>query len=141
MIKVAIDYAKSMGVAWMYPGGTQINFATVVGNQFEHLHFVKSLLHGWDCELFVEELNFFRNAKTVRSLLLRTGFVVYSVSKNPTFISTSQPRKHLGCKNKKEVFDLLKNYGARNTDESDAIAILLYASGLKPEGVTFYGYD
>lgn len=141
MIKVAIDYAKSMGVAWMYPCDTQINFATVVGTQFEHLTFIKSILHGFDCELFVEELNFFRNAKTVRSLLLRTGFVVYSVSKNPVFISTNQPRKHLGCKNKKEVFDLLKNYGARNTDESDAIAILLYASGLKPEGVTFYGYD
>lgn len=141
MIKVAIDYAKSMGVAWMYPGDTQINFATVVGTQFEHLTFIKSILHGFDCELFVEELNFFRNAKTVRSLLLKTGFVVYSISKNPTFISTTAPRKYLGCKNKKEVFGLLSSYGARNTDESDAIAILLYVNGWKPGGVTFNGFD
>jgi len=139
VIKVAIDCAKSMGVSWLMPRSTQVNFATVVGTPFQQMQFVKSILHGWDCELFVEELNFFRNARTVRSLLLRTGYVSYSISQNPTFISTLKPRKYLGCKNKKEVFELLKKYGARNNDESDSIAILLYALQMKPEEVTFLG--
>ena len=136
---LAIDYAKSMGVAWSVFNNTQISFTTIVGNQFKQLEALKSIIGECKVDLYVEELNFFRNAKTVRNLLLRTGFVAYSLSQEPKFVSTLKPRKYLGCKNKKEVFDLLKKHGARNNDESDAIALLLYTLQMKPEEVEFLG--
>ena len=123
---IAIDYATSMGVAWTFDEKT-VYVSSVVGSQFEHLEFVKRIIGRKKAiRLVVEQLNFFRNAKTVRTLLLKTGFVAFSISKDVEFVPTSAPRKWLGCKGKQEVFDLLKPYGIKNNDESDALALLLY---------------
>ena len=122
---IAIDYATSMGVAWTLDEKT-IYVSSVVGNQFEHLDFLKRIIgRKRAIRLVVEQLNFFRNAKTVRTLLLKTGFIAFSISKDVQFVPTSAPRKWLGCKGKQEVFDLLKQY-CKNNDESDALALLLY---------------
>ena len=114
-----------MGVAWTLDEKT-IYVSSVVGNQFEHLDFLKRIIgRKRAIRLVVEQLNFFRNAKTVRTLLLKTGFIAFSISKDVQFVPTSAPRKWLGCKGKQEVFDLLKQY-CKNNDESDALALLLY---------------
>lgn len=132
---IAIDYATSMGVAWTFDEKI-VYVSSVVGNQFEHLSFVKKIVGRKKAiRLVVEQLNFFRNAKTVRTLLLKTGFVAFSISPTPEFIPTLAPRKFLGCKGKQEVFELLKPYGIKNNDESDALALLLFALNKKENEV------
>lgn len=132
---IAIDYATSMGVAWTFDERT-VFVSSVVGSQFEHLEFVKRIIGRKKAiRLVVEQLNFFRNAKTVRTLLLKTGFVAFSISKDVEFVPTSAPRKWLGCKGKQEVFDLLKQY-CKNNDESDALALLLFSINKKESEVT-----
>lgn len=132
---IAIDYATSMGIAWTFDQETTY-VSSVVGNQFEHLAFVKRIVGRKKAiRLVVEQLNFFRNAKTVRTLLLKTGFVAFSISPTPEFVPTMAPRKFLGCKGKQEVFELLKSYGIQNNDESDALALLLYAINKKENEV------
>lgn len=123
---LAIDYATNMGVAWTFDS-SNVLFSSIKGNQFEHKEFIDKIITE-DCTVYVEELNFFRNAKTVRSLLLKTGFVIYSSSREPIFVQTKKPRKHLFAKNKEQVFMLISSYVTlKNNDESDAIALLLYA--------------
>lgn len=125
-----------MGVAWT-SDSSNVLFTSIKGNQFEHKSFLKKILTK-DAIVYVEELNFFRNASTVRSLLLRTGYVAYSAvecsavecssSRQPIFVKTKIPRKHLFAKNKDEVFMLVSSFAKiKNNDESDAIALLLYA--------------
>lgn len=115
-----------MGVAWTFDS-SNVLFSSIKGNQFEHKEFIDKIITE-DCTVYVEELNFFRNAKTVRSLLLKTGFVIYSSSREPIFVQTKRPRRHLFAKNKEEVFMLVSAYVTlKNNDESDAIALLLYA--------------
>lgn len=122
---IAIDYATSMGVAWTIDTKT-IYFSSIVGSQFEHLNFIKRIKGKKKARVIFEQLNFFRNAKTVRSLLLKTGYVAFSLSKEPEFVSTTAPRKFLGCKTKDDVFRLFQSYGVKNNDESDALALLLF---------------
>lgn len=123
---IAIDYATCMGVAWT-SDSSNVLFTSIKGNQFEHKSFLEKILTK-DAIVYVEELNFFRNASTVRSLLLRTGYVAYSSSRQPIFVKTKIPRKHLFAKNKDEVFMLVSSFAKiKNNDESDAIALLLYA--------------
>lgn len=115
-----------MGVAWTFDS-SNVLFSSIKGSQFEHKEFIDKIITE-DCTVYVEELNFFRNAKTVRSLLLKTGFVIYSSSRKPIFVQTKIPRKHLFAKNKEQVFMLVSTYVTlKNNDESDAIALLLYA--------------
>lgn len=119
-----------MGVAWT-SDSSNVLFTSIKGNQFEHKSFLEKILTR-DAIVYVEELNFFRNASTVRSLLLRTGYVAYSccldTSRQPIFVKTKIPRKHLFAKNKDEVFMLVSSFAKiKNNDESDAIALLLYA--------------
>jgi Holliday junction resolvasome RuvABC endonuclease subunit len=125
-----------MGVAWTFDERT-VFVSSVVGSQFEHLDFLKRIVgRKRAIKLVVEQLNIFRNAKTVRTLLLKTGFIAFSISRDVEFVPTSTPRKWLGCKGKQEVFDLLKPYGIKNNDESDALALLLYAINKKESEVT-----
>lgn len=115
-----------MGVSWSFDCET-LYFNSKVGDNFEHLEYLKKLSDGNNIEAVVlEQLNFFRNAKTVRQLLLKTGYVAYSLTSNPRFISTLSPRKWLGCKTKQDVFNLLSYYGCTNNDESDSLALLLF---------------
>lgn len=117
-----------MGVAWTYDL-CHIYFASVKGNAYEHLDFIKTIAQDAKIELYVEKLNFFRNANTVRSLLLRTGYVVYSLSDSPEFISVPSIRKKMGFGSKKDVLKAFQTHNPqiKNDDESDAIALLLYA--------------
>jgi len=133
---LAIDYATCMGVAWTFDS-SNVFFSSIKGSQFEHKEFLDSIITE-DCTVYVEELNFFRNAKTVRTLLLKTGYVVYSSSRTPIFVKTKIPRKHLFAKGKEEVYMLVSAYASlKNNDESDAIALLLYAIGKQLSEVKF----
>jgi hypothetical protein len=129
-----------MGVAWTWDS-SNICFTSLKDTHYKHLTFLQWLTYNGSVDFYFEELNFFRNAKTVRSLLLRTGYVAYSLSENVKFVSTTKPRKFLGCKNKKEVFDLLIPYGIKNNDESDAIALLLFVLQKKQTEVTFERFN
>jgi hypothetical protein len=125
-----------MGVAWTFDS-SNVFFSSIKGSQFEHKEFLDSIITE-DCTVYVEELNFFRNAKTVRTLLLKTGYVVYSSSRTPIFVKTKLPRKHLFAKGKEEVYMLVSAYASlKNNDESDAIALLLYAIGKQLSEVKF----
>lgn len=137
---VAVDYASQMGVAWTWDS-SNIYFTSLKDTHYKHLTFLQRLTHNSDVDFYFEELNFFRNAKTVRSLLLRTGFVAFSLSENVNFVSTTKPRKFLGCKNKKEVYDLLVPYGVKNNDESDATGLLLFVLQKKQTEVTFERFN
>jgi len=131
---MAIDYATSMGVAWTIDGKS-IYVSSIVGSHYQHLAFLKIIIGRKKATVLIEQLNFFRNAKTVRSLLMKGGYVIYSITKTPEFVSAPASRKFLGCKNKKQVFDKFSDI-VQNTDESDAIALLLYKLNKQREEVS-----
>lgn len=116
-----------MGVAWTYDS-CHIYFTSIKGTPYEHLNFIKQIAQDTEIELYVEKLNFFRNANTVRSLLLKTGYVIYSLSNSPQFVSVPLIRKRMGFGGKKETLKAFQTHNPdiRNDDESDAIALLLY---------------
>lgn len=85
---------------------------------------------------YVEKLNHFVNANTTRSLLLRTGYLVYCLEEDwlgtIEYVIATQARKFQGVKTKKEAQDLFPGLSG---DEADAVIVLLF--GLKKKANEF----
>lgn len=126
-----------MGVAWVKEDSSNIFFTSRKGTVYEHLKLIQNIVDSPLSVFLFEELNIFRNAKTTRNLLLKTGYIAYTLTQNPVFIHTMKPRKHLKVKNKLELFEKLKPYGIKNDNQSDAIAMLLYFLDKQVEDFTY----
>ena len=102
-MKVGLDIAKRMGVAVLC--GDEIHTAAFSGTPSEQLKALVAFLGDLTgSSFYVEKLNSFVNANTTRSLLLRTGYLVYSLQEewlgDIEFIIATQARKFQGVKTK-----------------------------------------
>jgi hypothetical protein len=130
---VTIDPAMVTGIAYLKD--KNIFTGEVSGTPIQQFYEISLLLQTLDESIVVfEELNFFRNAKTVRSLSQRVGYLnwrLIELGYQTMFINTMKVRKYLDCKTKDDVFNLV--YGISQTQNlsynmTDAIAILLHVN-------------
>ncbi len=122
---LGLDLAQKCGVAYVGTGGI-IYTSTYIGTPVEQLEWILDVL-GDDVKrsvIVIEELNFFRNAKTVRALAGRSGYIEHSLKRagaSVNFISAVAARKYCGVKEKVETAKL---FGVPQ-DEADAVAVLV----------------
>ncbi len=122
---LGLDLAQKCGVAYVGASGT-IYTSTYTGTPIQQLEIVLDVIGG-DIKrsvVVIEELNYFRNAKTVRSLAGRIGYIEHSLRRagaSVNFISATAARKYCGVKEKIEVAHL---FGVPQ-DEADAVAVLV----------------
>lgn len=135
MLKIALDIATSMGVA--YFTGQRVICTTYKGSPVEQLEMLLDVV-GEDLvgvTVYIEQENNFRNANTTRNILHRVGYLKNSLEKfgaSVVMINAMTARKHLGVKGKAEVKSLFAEQKL-NSDEADAVAILLCGEGLDVE--------
>ena len=135
---IGLDLATTAGIAvWIPEEGTARAYTTT-GNpirQLEFLHrrvFDNSLIE--PIIIGIEQLDCFRNAKTVRSLLERIGYFRYSLTATRLFdvveVRLSPTRKYYGFKDKMEVLKFFQKYTKTprrlTNDMSDALLIAVW---------------
>lgn len=133
---VGLDLAISAGVAVLGKDGVCKVAAIKQRNPPKQLEKIVKFTEGHGrCLFVIEELSFFRNAKTVRSLSERAGFIYYTLAISKHSVSKAninRIRSSVECKSKKEVFvkmsKLITNRTKLkiNTDHTDSIAIVLH---------------
>lgn len=133
---VALDVATNMGVVYkQHPDGKFI-CTTYKGTPIEQVEMLLDVL-GDDltgCSVFVEQLNDFINARTVRSLLKRVGYIENSlIMRGATveYFNAMSARKYVGAKKKADVHEMFSKYGL-DPDQSDALAIMCFAMDYSP---------
>jgi len=134
---VGLDIATSCGVA--YFNGKTASCTTYKGTAIYQLNMLLDVL-GEDVTgstFYIEQMNSFMNADTVRSLLHRVGYIKYSLEQRggiTKMVNAMSVRKFLGAKGKAEVTAMFKPYGLNN-DEADALALVLFGEQIKPEDI------
>lgn len=132
---VALDVATNMGVVYKNVGG-KFYCTTYKGTPIEQVEMLLDVL-GDDlsnCTVFIEELNDFINARTVRSLLKRVGYIENSLVRRGAevkYFNAMSARKYVGAKKKADVHDMFSKYGL-DPDQSDAMAIMCFATDENP---------
>lgn len=132
---VALDVATNMGVVYKTVGGKFI-CTTYKGTPIEQVEMLLDVL-GDDlsnCSVFIEQLNDFINANTVRSLLKRVGYIEHSlVQRGATveYFNAMSARKYVGAKKKADVHAMFSKFGL-DPDQSDAMAIMCFAMDYSP---------
>ena len=132
MIKIGLDIATSMGVCFY--NGTNFVCTTYTGTPIEQLETLQDVV-GEDlkgAKIYIEQENTFRNANTTRSILHRVGYLKNSLEKigaEIVMVNAMSARKHLGAKCKADVSGLFSKFGL-NSDESDALAVLMFGEQL-----------
>lgn len=122
---LGLDLATKAGVAYVGASGI-IYTSTYTGTPVQQLEVILDVL-GEDVKrsvVVIEELNYFRNANTVRSLAGRIGYIEHSLKRagaSVNFISATAARKYCGVKEKVETARL---FGVPQ-DEADAVAVLV----------------
>lgn len=134
---VALDVATSMGVCYFKIQDNKFYCTTYKGTPVEQLRMLLDVL-GDDvhkCLVIIEQLNDFMNANTTRSLLERIGYIKNSllrVDAEIKMVNAMSVRKYLGVKGKEGVKELFSKYGL-DSDQSDALAVMLYGLDLDPK--------
>lgn len=129
---IGLDLAKTAGVAVLSEDQKECTVYEIVGTPYEQLYQIQNLVDGpaiWG----IEELHIFRNAKTIRSLAERIGFLKWTIKglfkEKCYMVSVSQARKNVGVKGKEAARELLQcqlTDGGRLTDNhSDAVLVAL----------------
>lgn len=133
---VALDVATNMGVVYKsFPGG-KYYCTTYKGTPIEQVEMLLDVL-GDDlsnCSVFIEQMNDFINANTVRSLLKRVGYIENSLIKRGAtvqYYNAMSARKYIGAKKKADVQKIFSEYGL-DADQADAMAIMCFAMDDNP---------
>lgn len=134
-IRVGLDIAHKMGVAYVNSGTKKIFTTIYTGTPQEQLENLQDVLGDVDgITVAIEQLVSFRNANTVRSLMGRIGYIAHSLKKGGVevvYFTPSEVRKSLGCKTKQDVLKYFRLYNPKLTDdEADAIAVATYEMGV-----------
>jgi hypothetical protein len=133
---VALDVATNMGVVYKQHPGGKFMCTTYKGTPIEQVEMLLDVL-GDDltgCTVFVEQLNDFINANTVRSLLKRVGYIENSLimrGAKVEYFNAMSARKYIGAKKKADVHAMFSKYGL-DPDQSDALAIMCFAMDYSP---------
>lgn len=139
---VALDVATSMGVCYFRIQDSKFYCTTYKGTPIEQLRTLFDVL-GDDvneCLVIIEQLNDFMNANTTRSLLERIGYIKNSllrVGAEIKMVNAMSVRKYLGVKGKEGVKELFSKYGL-DSDQSDALAVMLYGLEISPTALEEY---
>lgn len=132
---VALDVATNMGVVYKTIGGKFI-CTTYKGTPIEQVEMLLDVL-GDDlskCTVFIEQMNDFINANTVRSLLKRVGYIENSLVRRGAdvqYFNAMSARKYVGAKKKADVHKMFSKFGL-DADQSDAMAIMCFAMDYNP---------
>jgi len=139
---VALDVATSMGVCYFRIQDNKFYCTTYKGTPIEQLRTLFDVL-GDDvneCLVIIEQLNDFMNANTTRSLLERIGYIKNSllrVGAEIKMVNAMSVRKYLGVKGKEGVRELFSEYNL-DSDQSDALAVMLYGLEISPTALDEY---
>lgn len=139
MISIGLDIATRTGVAFQYNNDPKIQVMEVHGDPVKLLETIYEIIpKDHVAKVYYEKLVHFRNARTVRDLLERSGFVRWSLKNDGYLVDevhVQSVRSWLGVKNKAEAKELIKgvsNCKVKITDNhSDAVGVLLFANKLK----------
>ena len=143
MIYVGLDIAETMGVAIYYPDKSLAEVVEVKGLPYEQLEVLRKQyvpFHQTVVRFSIESLTHQRNAKTVRNLQQRIGYLKFSLIREGykvNEVNINSVRHFLEAKNKKEVHALLSTLSKDELTDNhtDALAVALYQA--KREGADF----
>lgn len=131
---VGLDIATSTGV--VYYNGKVFSCTTYKGTPDYQLQMILDVL-GDEVNgsiIYIEQMNKFLNADTTRSLLHRVGYIKLTLEKlgaSVKMVNAMSVRKFIGAKNKEEVKAMFAPFGL-NSDEADALALVLFGEQIKP---------
>lgn len=131
---MGLDTATTTGIALWIPGEQRALVSEITGDPNEQFDYIVGDACPDDDEnvaFVMEQMHYFRNAKTIRSLVERYGYLKYSLLGlgYPVYeVAPSVARHHLGVKSKKETHSLFLPHfdGEKFTsNHSDALAVAL----------------
>ena len=133
LVFVGLDLATTAGMAML---SEDLNFCWVYelkGNPYEQFFQIQNIICNQPAVWGIEELHCFRNAKTVRSLAERSGFIKWMLKgvlkEKVMTVQASKARKFVGAKNKEHARELMqclvKGNGKLTDNHSDAILVAL----------------
>lgn len=133
LVFVGLDLAKTAGMALLSEDLKHCWVYELKGTPYEQFYQIQNIVCNQPAVWGIEELHCFRNAKTVRSLAERVGFIKWMLKgilkEKVMMVTATAARKFVGAKNKenaRELMQCLVRDGGRLTDNhSDAVLVAL----------------
>ncbi len=133
LLFIGLDLATTTGMAILSEDLKTCWVYELKGNPYEQFYQIQLMVANDPAVWGIEELHIFRNAKTVRSLAERSGFIKWMLKgvlkEKVMMVQVSRARKFVGAKNKehaRELMQCLVSGGGTLTDNhSDAILVAL----------------
>ena len=133
LVFVGLDLAKTAGMAVLSEDLKHCWVYEIKGTPYEQFYQIQNIVCNQPAVWGIEELHCFRNAKTVRSLAERMGFIKWVLKgilkEKVIMVTATAARKFVGAKNKegaRELMQCLVTDGGRLTDNhSDAVLVAL----------------
>lgn len=143
-IYIGLDTATTTGISLYIPKDNLSVVTLKKGNPIEQLDYILDRINGdfpkVGYTFVLERQHYFRNAKSIRSLVERYGYLKHSLLREGYRVEEVSPdaaRKTLGVKGKQGAFDYLFDFyeGCNLTDDhTDALAVALHQA--KEDGCT-----
>jgi hypothetical protein len=133
LVFVGLDLAKTAGMAILSEDLKHCWVYELKGTPYEQFYQIQNMIANDPAVWGIEELHIFRNAKTVRSLAERVGFVKWMLKgvlkEKVMMVTATSARKYVGAKSKEQARELMQclvTDGGRLTDNhSDAVLVAL----------------
>ena len=133
VVFVGLDMAKTAGVAVLSEDLKHCWVYELKGTPFQQFYQIQNIVCNQPAVWGIEELHIFRNAKTVRSLAERVGFIKWTLKgilkEKVLMVTATSARKYVGAKSKEQARELMQclvTDGGRLTDNhSDAVLVAL----------------
>lgn len=130
---VGLDLATTAGVAFLSEDLSSCRVYEIKGNPFEQFYQIQQMISDDPAVWGIEELHIFRNAKTVRSLAERSGFIKWMLKgvlkEKVMMVQVSRARKFIGAKSKEDARDmmqlLVKGNDQITDNHSDAVLVAM----------------
>jgi hypothetical protein len=133
LVFVGLDLAKTAGMAILSEDLKRCVVYELKGTPYEQFYQIQNMIADDPAVWGIEELHIFRNAKTVRSLAERVGFIKWMLKgvlkEKVIMVTATSARKYVGAKSKEQARELMQCLvvdGGRLTDNhSDAVLVAL----------------
>ena len=131
LVFVGLDLATIAGMAMISEDLKDCWVYEFKGNPYEQFFQIQNIICNQPAIWGIEELHIFRNAKTVRSLAERSGFIKWMLKgvlkEKVMMVQVSKARKYIGAKNKEQARELMQclvqGNGKLTDNHSDAILV------------------
>lgn len=138
---IGLDLATVSGIALYNPNNPEATVLEKKGDPVYLWNFLWGFTDGFrymgdPYTVVIEEIHDFRNAKTTRSLLERTGYIKYqfiSLGVEVIMAGPSEVRSFFNVKGKQALFDYMREHVHESTpyftsNHSDALALAIYGA-------------